>query len=190
MKKLLLFVPFAALLASCGTKTNIESNSNVQSEETTITTTETTAAKDNIVENSKFTIAYPEDVTSGQKDKLDINDIYILHENDTYLLVCDYKYKNCWFDYPASFVHTYNESAYINGIEVPFYIGEIEDADAQAYSDVLSLSYADVKVGHTIKNYDKVKDGNITVIINLSGDKLKMYEITGKMSELRIEEKG
>ena len=101
---------------------------------------------------SKFTMTYPEELSDGQKDKIAIDDIYILDSKEQDLIVVNYHFKQCWFNDAASFADTYSDSVFVNNIEALHSSKEFEDCEAQYESKLLSLTYANIKVGYEIKD--------------------------------------
>lgn len=175
------YIAAAALLltlSSCGAQ---ESEPSISSSESV--SSESVSSSDSA--GSPFTIIYPEQENKFSKEKIDIKDVYLLQKDGNDIIVVEYHFKNCWFDDPASFGQTYFNDMYIDGIETDRYYGDIPNTEANYDTKILSMESANVKAGHIIKDISNAKE--FRLILNHYSGQLKIYEITGKISDLRIE---
>lgn len=178
MKKLFIPAFILCLLTGCG---NHGSRDIVSSSAPESSVESNTSRAD---DGKPFKIVYPENVSEGQLSKIAINDIYILQSNDNDYIVVDYYFFNGWFTEPASLCETYYDSMFIDGIETKRYFGDIPGSDARYTTKILSTSSANIKVGYIIKDLSRAKE--FTLMLDLY-TKMKIYEIKGNISDLRIE---
>lgn len=134
---------------------------------------------------SSYTMVYPESEDKAPKDKIAVNDIYLLNKDGENIIVVDYFFKNCWFDNPASFDDSYTADVFFDGIQTERYTGDFKDCDITGSTKILSMKTATFKAGYVIKDISKVDD--FTLDITHYTGMLKIYEYEGKISDLRIE---
>ena len=162
MKKILALFFVAVLLTGCGENTDNESSPSV----------------------SSYTMIYPESEDKAPKDKIAVNDIYLLKKGRENIIVVDYFFKNCWFDNPASFEKTYIADMFIDGVQTEKYTGNIKDSDIDCSTKILSMKTVTLETGYVIKDISKATDFDLN--ITLYTGTLKVYEYEGKISDLHV----